>query len=120
MPNFTHQHKHIVELYKKARVINEQKHKDFEFQLEEEAIKELDDNFWQYLDGRLRMLVMSVGKVYQMKGVSKANIDKAEREVSDLITMVGMYCDPYVIAQLTNEAMEKYFKDKMLRKAKIS
>jgi len=120
MPEFTKHDKHVVELYKKARVINEQKQKDFEFKLEEDAMKELDGNFWGYANGRLRMLVMSVQKAYQMKGISKAQIDEAKREVSDLLTMFQMYTDPYVINQLINEAMEKYFKDKMLREAKIA
>lgn len=117
---FTKHDKHVVELYKKALVINEQNQKDFEFNQEEEAMKELDANFWQYANGRLRMLVMSVQKAYQMKSISKGKIDEMERGVSDLLTMVQMYTDPYVINQLINEAMEKYFKDKMLREAKIA
>lgn len=120
MPSFTQQDKHVVELYKRALVINEKHQKDMEFRLEEEAMKELDANFWQYLNGRLRMLVMNIQKAYQMKGISKGQIDSAERGVSDLLTMVQMYSNPYVINQLINEATEKYLKDKMLKKVQIS
>ena len=120
MPNFTKYDKHVVELYKKALAKNEQHQKEIEFRLEEEAMKDLDANFWEYLNGRLRMLVMSVQKAYQMKGISQGEIDSAERGVSDLLTMVQMYSDPYVINQLINEAIEKLLREKMLKKVKIS
>ena len=116
MPSFTKQDKHVVELYKKAITAQQQLEKDVEFRIEEEAIKELDGQFWQYLNGRLRLLVMEVQKAYQMKGISKAKIDAAERGVGDLLTMVNMYTHPDVIIQLTNEASNERLKAKMLEK----
>jgi len=112
MPSFTPEDKKIVKLYEKAMVDRQQQ----EERMQTEAIKELDDNFWQYCGARLKAVVQAVPQLYNMKGVSKAQIDTAEREISDLITLTRMYTTPEVVNQLMNEAVTKYLKDKMIKK----
>ncbi len=116
MPEFTTHDKHVVKLYEKAMVELQQQDK----RMQDEAMKELDDNFWTYLGARLKNLVQTVPQLYQKKGIAKAQIDEVERDVSDLLTMTRMYTNPHVINQLMNEAVSKYLKDKMIKKVTSS
>lgn len=117
MPEFTEQDKHIAELYKKALVIYEKKQADWEFRMEEEAIKNLDDNFWAYLPKRMENMVKAVMTMPQLN-IAKGKIDEMQREVGDFVTMVGMYTHPEVLMQLINEETERVLREKMLNKVK--
>lgn len=101
---------YIASIYEKAMINRSQLEKN----RDAEAQKDLDANFWSYLDGRLKVLVQSVVKLHQMKGISKKQIDDAERGVSNLLSLVRMYTLPEVINQLNMDAL----RERMLKKIK--
>ena len=116
MPKFNAHDKHVVELYKKAMIANQQRQKEFEDGLEGEATQELDSNFWGYLPSRLKNVVYAVNTMESMAHISVGDVDKFKREAEDLFTMVRMYTEPTVITQLMNEAIAKLLKKRMLAK----
>lgn len=116
MPKFTAHDKHVVDLYKKAMIANQQKQKDFEEGLEGEATQELDSNFWGYLDSRLKNVVYAVNTMESMAHISVGDVDKFKREAEDLLTMIRMYTEPTVINQLMNEAESDRLRAKLKKK----
>ena len=112
MPKFTAGDKHVVELYRKAMVEREKS----EIRMQEEAMKELDENFWQYCGSRLKAVIVTADNLDQLKGISTAQIDDVKRGVSDLMNMVRMYTLPEVVNQLINEAEDKRLREKMKKK----
>lgn len=112
MPEFTAHDKHVVELYKKAMVERQQT----EERIQEEAIKELEANFWQYCGSRLKAVIMTAHQLGQMKEIAKAQVDDLERGISDMMNLVRMYTLPQVIIQLYDEAEFKRLRAKMKKK----
>jgi len=108
---FTKEDAYIASIYKKALVQRSQGEK----RREAEALKDLEDNFWAYLHGRLKMLIMNVMKLHDMPNVPKAQIDEAARGVSDLMTLVSMYTMPEVIIQLTADLTKERILEKLKR-----
>jgi len=119
MTKFDAQDKQVAEIFSKVMIKKDQKRKEWEKNTRDEAFADLDKLFWKFLPGRLKNIVSDTAALETTKGLySKAQIDALKRGVSDLLTLTRMYTEPEVIAQLTNEAVEKLLrkrmKDKML------
>jgi len=56
---------------------------------------------------------MDVMKLHTIPNVAKAQIDEAERGVSDLMNLVSMYTLPEVINQLTADLIKKQMVEKL-------
>ncbi len=96
--------KYIDNIYQKAMIKRSQAEKEFVQRSQEE----MEKNFWQYLGMRMEKLLGDVMKLYQTRGVSKQQIDTAEKEVGEFFTLVQTHTLPEVIDQLTMDlAKEK-------------
>lgn len=102
--------KYIETIYKKAMITRSQLEKD----MQKRSQEEMDKRFWEFLGARMQRLLEQASGLFQMGGLSKQQIDNAEKELSDFFTMVIMNTMPEVINQLTMDLT----KEKMLIKIK--
>lgn len=95
----------IKKIYDNAMIKRSQAEKDFTKRQEEE----LENNFWKYAHTRMENILKGIMQMYQNPSCSKADIDKAQREFSEFISMVNMNTLPEVIDELIlRETKSKY------------
>ena len=95
--------KYVTGIYQRCMI----KRSQTEIEVRKRGQAEMEKNFWAYLGDRLDHLIMGVMQLHQMRGVTKAQIDEAERGVSDLLNMVKVYTLPEVIVELTKDLQQE-------------
>lgn len=103
------QDQYVQSIYDKAMIQRSKTERE-----QSQRVKEdMEKRFWEYLPKRLEILIEKVMNLYQNPNISKAQIDEAERGVSNLMNIVQTHTLPEVIEHLTRDLQKKEYVDRL-------
>ena len=100
----------IKRIYERAMIKRSQREK----QLQERRQKQLELDFWGYADARMQEILKNIMKLYQIPGIPKEHIDRAQREFSEFLDVINMNTLPEVIDELVLMETRKKFQEKTM------
>lgn len=76
--------------------------------------EQLESSFWAYADSRMKAILSNIINLYQIPGIPKERIDRAQKDFAEFLDVINMNTLPEVIDELVVMETRKKFQEKTM------